>query len=129
MQFSTVKIAWRNLGRNRKRTLLCVGAIAMAQFIVLFINCLMAGMFEDMLDVIMGPLVGHVQVHHKDWRDEQAIDLYIDNILTDASPSRARRSTLIDDTLAALIASPIWALVWVITYRRMGRWFPGECDA
>ncbi len=80
MQFSTLKIAWRNLGRNRKRTLLCVGAIAMAQFIVLFINCLMAGMFEDMLDVIMGPLVGHVQVHHKDWRDEQAIDLYIDNI-------------------------------------------------
>lgn len=80
MQFSTLRIAWRNLGRNKKRTLLCVGAIAMAQFIVLFFNCLMAGMFEDMLDTIMGPLVGHVQVHHKDWRDEQAIDLYIDKI-------------------------------------------------
>lgn len=80
MRFSTLKIAWRNLGRNRKRTLLCVGAIAMAQFIVLFFNCLMAGVFEDMLGTIMGPLVGHVQIHHKDWREEQAIDLYIDNV-------------------------------------------------
>ncbi len=80
MRFSTLRIAWRNLGRNKKRTLLCVGAIALAQFIVLFFNCLMAGMFEDMIETITGPLIGHVQIHHKDWREERAVDLYVDRL-------------------------------------------------
>ena len=31
-QSSTLRIAWRNLGRNRKRSLLAFGAIAFGQF-------------------------------------------------------------------------------------------------
>ncbi len=74
---STLKIAWRNLGRNRKRTLLAIAAIALGQFTLVFVNCMMAGMYEDMLDTITGPLMGHVQIHHPDWREERAIDLAI----------------------------------------------------
>jgi len=78
MSQSTLKIAWRNLGRNRKRTVLAVSAIALGQVTLVFVNCMMAGMFADMLRTITGPLLGHVQVHHEQWREERAVDLYVD---------------------------------------------------
>lgn len=78
MPQSTLRIAWRNLGRNRKRTVLAVSAIALGQVTLVFVNCMMAGMFADMLRTITSPLLGHVQVHHEQWREERAVDLYVD---------------------------------------------------
>lgn len=80
MQSTTLSIAWRNLGRNRKRTLLAVTAIAIGQIVVVFVSGVMNGMFDQYLDAITGPLIGHVQIHHKDWREERAIDLYLDGL-------------------------------------------------
>jgi putative ABC transport system permease protein len=78
--FTTGQIAWRNLGRNKRRTLLALGAIALGQLTLVFVNCMMAGMYEEMLQTVTGPLVGHVQIHHPKWRRERAMDLYIDDI-------------------------------------------------
>jgi putative ABC transport system permease protein len=80
MRLTTLQIAWRNLGRNRRRTILAVAAIALGQLTLVAVNGMMAGMYEEMLRTITGPLIGHVQIYHKDWRDEQAMDLYIDNL-------------------------------------------------
>lgn len=80
MGSSTIRIAWRGLGRNRKRTFLAVSAIALGQFMIVFMSCMIAGMNEEMLDDLTGPLVGHVQIHNEEWREERAIDLYIDGI-------------------------------------------------
>jgi len=80
MKQSTLRIAWRNLSRNRKRTALAIAAIALGQFTLVFVNCMMAGMYSDMLDTITGPLVGHVQVRHPEWREERALDLYVDRL-------------------------------------------------
>lgn len=68
------RIAWRNLGRNRGRTLLAVGAIALAQATLIFVNGFMAGSYEQMLRTITGPLAGHVQLHHRQWREEHALE-------------------------------------------------------
>ena len=89
MQASTLRIAWRNLGRNKRRTLLAVGAIALGQLTLVFTNALMAGSFSQMLDAITGPLVGHVQIHNAEWREERAIDLYIDH-LSDVTAALAK---------------------------------------
>jgi len=80
MRASTLSIAWRNLGRSKRRTLLAIGAIALGQLTLVFVNGMMAGSFDDMLRTITGPLVGHVQIHHKDWPEERAIDLYVDGL-------------------------------------------------
>ncbi len=80
MKWSTIRMGWRNLGRNRKRTLLAVGAIGLGQFTLVFVNSLMAGFFLDALDTVTGPMVGHVQIHHADWREERAVDLYLENL-------------------------------------------------
>ncbi|OQX19605.1 MAG: hypothetical protein BWK76_04110 [Desulfobulbaceae bacterium A2] len=75
---TTWRIAWRNLGRNRKRTLLALGAIALAQTTLVFVNGFMAGSYDQMLQTITGPLIGHVQVHHPQWREEHALEQSID---------------------------------------------------
>jgi len=80
VRLSTLSIAWRNLGRNRRRTALALTAIALGQIIVVAVNGMMAGMFDSMLKTITGPMIGHVQIHHKDWREDRAVDLYIDKL-------------------------------------------------
>lgn len=80
MSLTTLRIAWRNLSRNKRRTALAVGAIAIGQLTLVFINGMMAGAFVDMLDSITGPLVGHVQIHHAKWREERAVDFYVDGL-------------------------------------------------
>ena len=64
MSFVTLRMGWRNLGRNRKRTLLAIGAIALGQLTLIIVNSLMEGFFQDVLETITGPMVGHVQVQH-----------------------------------------------------------------
>jgi ABC-type lipoprotein release transport system permease subunit len=70
MSFTTLRIAWRNLWRNRTRTLIALGAITLAQLFVISMGSLMAGSFQDMFDTLTGPFVGHVKVETRDWRRE-----------------------------------------------------------
>jgi putative ABC transport system permease protein len=80
MRLSTWHVAWRNLGRNRRRTLLAVAAIALGQTLVVAVNGLMSGSFDQMLATVTGPLVGHVRIHHPEWEKERAADLTIDHL-------------------------------------------------
>lgn len=91
MLSSTLRIAWRNLGRNRRRTALALAAIAVAQVAVLAMDGLMNGWVDTMLESLTGPMMGHAQIHDPDWREERAPDLVIDDV---------------DETLAAVRALP-----------------------
>jgi ABC-type lipoprotein release transport system permease subunit len=77
---STLRIAWRNLGRNRKRSSLALVAIAVGQFVFLAIAALMHGYMGDFHESITGPMVGHAQVHAPEWRDDRSMDLTIDDV-------------------------------------------------
>jgi len=77
---STSRIAWRNLGRNRKRTALALAAIGVAQLALVFTNALMHGYADAMIDAVTGPMLGHVQVHVRGWRDEHAMDQSLDRV-------------------------------------------------
>jgi len=70
-------MAWRNLGRNRKRTGLALLAIAVGQWALLATQGLMHGYGDNIQRAITGPVVGHIQVHHPDYREERAVDLVI----------------------------------------------------
>ena len=77
---SATRIAWRNLGRSKRRTALALTAIAVAQAAVLLMNGLMNGRNEWTVDALTGPLMGHAQIHAPGWREEQAPDLVIDRL-------------------------------------------------
>ncbi len=77
---STLRIAWRNLGRNKKRSFLALSAIALGQFVFLAVAALMHGYMGEFHESITGPMIGHAQVHAPVWLDDRSIDITIDNV-------------------------------------------------
>ena len=77
---STLRIAWRNLGRNRKRSALACAAIGLGQFAFLATAAIMHGYADHYFNSITGPLVGHVQILAPNWREERAVDLTLKEV-------------------------------------------------
>jgi ABC-type lipoprotein release transport system permease subunit len=71
---STLRIAWRNLWRNRRRTALALTAIGLSQALVIFYGGILRGYSDWMVETITGPMLGHAQVHAPGWRKERAMD-------------------------------------------------------
>lgn len=80
MQFIAIvsKLAWRNLWRNHRRTIVMVSAITIGVWAMIFMTALMRGMVNEMLRDGIRALPGHVQVHHPDFRDDPGINNLID---------------------------------------------------
>lgn len=104
MQFSTVKIGWRNLGRNKKRTALALLAIGVGQFALLASNGLMRGYADNIRLAITGPMIGHAQVHAPKWRQERALDLYMEDL---PDVMRAIRADEAVGSAAARVYAPV----------------------
>ena len=77
---STGRIAWRNLGRNRRRTALALAAIATAELVLIFYEGLLAGYGDQLIKSVTGPLVGHAQVHAPRWREDRAMDRFLPDV-------------------------------------------------
>ena len=73
-QFKIVlRLAWRNLWRNHRRTLIMIAAIVIGAWSMIFMTALMRGMVDDMITDGISVLPGHVQIHHPDYRDDPTI--------------------------------------------------------
>ncbi|NVN90220.1 MAG: ABC transporter permease [Desulfuromonadales bacterium] len=71
---SDMRMGWRNLARNRIRTLLACFAIAIAQVTLIWINSFMNGHEARIFETLTGPMLGHIQVHAPKYRDDEAIE-------------------------------------------------------
>lgn len=60
-----IKLAWRNLWRNHKRTLITSGAISFGGIVLIFSFAFFKGMHIQMLDTATKTYIGHVQIHQK----------------------------------------------------------------
>ncbi len=66
-------LAWRNLWRNHRRTLIMLGAVVVGVWAMIFMTALTMGMVNDMIEDSISVLPGHVQVHHPDYLDDPNI--------------------------------------------------------
>ena len=57
-------LAWRNLWRNHRRTIIMLAAISIGAWAMIFMTALMRGMVNDMIRDGIDALPGHVQIHH-----------------------------------------------------------------
>lgn len=67
------RLAWRNLWRNHRRTLIMLSAIAVGVWAMIFMTSLTRGMVDQMVSDSIKVLPGHVQVHHPDYLDDPSI--------------------------------------------------------
>ena len=65
-----MRLAWRNLWRNYRRTLIMIAAVAVGVWAMMFMTALMRGMVNDMIREAVRTLPGHVQIHHPDYGDD-----------------------------------------------------------
>jgi len=66
-------LAWRNLWRNHRRTLIMISATVIGVWAMIFMTALMRGMVNDMIRDGVDSLPGHVQAHHPQFRDDPSI--------------------------------------------------------
>ena len=67
------RLAWRNLWRNNRRTLIMLVTIAVGIWAMIFMTALMRGMVNKMVRDAVKVLPGHVQIHHPDYLDDPNI--------------------------------------------------------
>jgi ABC-type lipoprotein release transport system permease subunit len=67
-------LAWRNLWRNHRRTVIMIAAVSIGVWAMIFMTALMRGMVNDMVRDGIQSLPGHVQVHHPGFRDDPGIN-------------------------------------------------------
>lgn len=70
-------IAWRNLWRNRRRTLLTAAGIAFAVWMLVFAQSLQQGTFDTMIDNGARLALGHVQLQHPGYQDDPRVEYTI----------------------------------------------------
>lgn len=80
------KLAWRNLWRNKRRTLITAASIFFAVFLALLINSMQSGTWQNMLDSVIGNYIGYGQIHKAGYWDEQTIDNTMAMISMDSIP-------------------------------------------
>lgn len=86
-----LRLAWRNLWRNPRRTLVILTAVAVGVFSMIFIGALMDGMGDQMIRNSIATLVGSLQVHHRGYRDDPVVE----NTMADPSePAEALETVL-----------------------------------
>ena len=66
-------MAWRNLWRNYRRTLIMLLAISVGVWAMIFMTALLRGMVDNMLTQSLRALPGHVQIHPIGYRDDPTV--------------------------------------------------------
>lgn len=72
-----VKMAWRNLWRNPRRSILTIAAIAFASLLLVFMLSWQFGSYETMIDSSVKIHTGHLQVQAEGYQDKKDIRLVV----------------------------------------------------
>lgn len=89
-----VTLAWRNLWRNHRRTIVMLSAISIGAWAMIFMTSLMRGMVNEMLRDGIRALPGHAQVHNPQYRDDPSVSNLVS--MTNAEVEQAFATAGID---------------------------------
>ena len=94
----TLRMAWRNLWRHKRRTWLTVGAMIFSNLILVFSISLQFGSYRMMIDNTLKSYTGHMQIQREGYNDEPKMRSSIDAIIPLANEVRKQLGS---DTVAA----------------------------
>ena len=68
------KLAWRNLWRSKKRTLITVASIFFGVFFVVMMSSLQKGSFENMIENMVRFYSGYIQIQHEGYQESKSLN-------------------------------------------------------
>ena len=77
---SILKMAWRNIGRNRRRTAVTVGAMTLGLFAMVVWFAMLEGMLNDMEETIVEVDLGDLQIHAPTYLDDPSLYTVVDGV-------------------------------------------------
>lgn len=69
-----IQLAWRNLWRNKRRTLITAASIFFAVFFALLMRSVQYGAYENMIKNAVGFYTGYIQIQSDAYQEEKSID-------------------------------------------------------
>ena len=70
----TLKLAWRNIWRNKRRSLITLTSIVVAVLISAVMRSMQEGQYADMIDTTVGSFSGYIQVHENGYWENKNLD-------------------------------------------------------
>lgn len=101
-----VKLAWRNIFRNKRRTFIAATAIGIGLTALIFIDAFMIGMEETMIRTATASFLGDAQIHREGFRDVQEVSLTV-QALDSVTESLAKEEIVAQFTQRTLASSMI----------------------
>lgn len=77
-----VKLAWRNLLRNKRRTVIAGLAVGIGLGSIIFVDAFMIGMEHNMIHSATASFMGEAQIHREGFRESFDVDKTIEDIDT-----------------------------------------------
>lgn len=78
-----LKLAWRNVWRNRRRSLITIAAITFAILMVAVMRSLQYGTYDAMESLAVRLYNGEIQIQHRRFHDEQSLTYHLDQSVID----------------------------------------------
>jgi putative ABC transport system permease protein len=69
-----LKIAWRNLWRNKRRTAITAASILFAVFFAILMRSIELGSYRHMIKSAIESYAGFLQVQHPDYQDDPSLE-------------------------------------------------------
>ena len=89
----TLRMAWRNLWRHKRRTWLTIGAMIFSNLLLVFLISLQFGSYRMMIDNTLKSYIGHMQVQHRAYNDDPKIRNSFDAVIPLANEIRKQLSS------------------------------------
>ncbi len=91
-----LQLAWRNIWRNPRRTTVILVAVIIGVWSMILLGALMRGTAVGMVKNGIATLTGHIQIHHKGYREDPAIEnsmtrlRFVETLLNEKLPPAAQ---------------------------------------
>lgn len=93
-------LAWRNLWRNKRRTLITTASVFFGVVFATFVSSMQEGSYAQYIQAIVSFYSGYIQVHQKGYWDDKSINnLLIDSPQLDSAISRIPDVTVVSPRL------------------------------
>lgn len=71
---TNIKLAWRNLWRNRRRTLIVISSIIFSVLLASWMRSMQEGSYESMIDNVVKYYSGYLQIQNSDYWEERILE-------------------------------------------------------